>query len=322
MSNRRLHDWQRATVVDNIPVAEGVRRVVLDLPGRPVAAPGSHLDVLLPLPAGEVVRSYSVVDDGRCPGRLSIGVRLDAINRGGSSYIHRLRPGDALTASQPVQTFDLTWGRPQYTLLAGGIGITPLVGMARRLRSWGAEYELVYVGRSRSTMPFVENLLADHPGRVRLHLSDERGRMDIDSFVQQLPIQTELYVCGPMGMLVAAQRSWASHDRPADRLRFETFGSSGTAPAVPFRVRVPRLGLETLVSADMTLLDALEASGAEVMSDCMRGECGLCVVEVLDHDQDLDHRDVFLSERQRALGDKLCACVSRCLAGTLTINIP
>lgn len=322
MSNRRLHDWQPATVVKNMVVADGVRRLVLDLPGRPVAPPGSHLDVLVPLPAGEVVRSYSVVDDGRCPGRLSIGVRLDPNSRGGSSYIHLLRPGHELTTSQPVQTFDLTWGRPHYMLLAGGIGITPLVGMARRLRNWGADYQLVFVGRSRATMPFVDDLLADHPGRVALHPSDEDGRMNIDALIRQLPAETELYVCGPMGMLVTAQRSWTAQDRPLSRLRFETFGSSGAAPAAAFRVQVPRLGVETLVPADMTLLEALDSSGAEVMSDCLRGECGLCVVEVLDHDQDLDHRDVFLSERQRALGDKLCACVSRCVGGTLTIDIP
>lgn len=322
MSNRKLHDWQRAVVVDSVPVADCVRRIVLDLPGRPSAPPGSHLDVLLPLPAGEVVRSYSVVDDGRLAPHLSIGVRLDRNSRGGSVYMHGLTPGAEISVSQPVQTFELSWGWPRYVLLAGGIGVTPMVSMARRLKRWGADYQLLYAGRTRGDMPFVADLVEDHPGRVRLHIADEQDRLDIDAMVKGFSADTELYVCGPRGMLLAVQQAWGEHDRPVNRLRFETFGSSGTASAAPFSVVVPRLGVRTEVSADMTLLDALEAAGVEVMSDCKRGECGLCTVTVLDHDHQLDHRDVFFSDRQRAMGDSLCSCVSRCTSGTLTIDVP
>ncbi len=322
MSNRELHDWQRAVVTESRPVARGVRRIVLDLPGRPAARPGSHLDVLLPLASGEVVRSYSVVDDGRFPDHLSLGVRLDPNSSGGSAHMHLLRPGDEVITSAPVQTFDLSWGRPRYTLLAGGIGITPLVGMARRLRAVGADYRLVYVGRTREAMPFVDDLLADHAGRVQLHVGSEQGRIDIDALIRELPADTEFYVCGPIEMLAAAKRCWAADGRRADRLRFETFGSGGTRASVAFRVVVPRLGVDEVVPADRTLLDVLDRAGAEVMSDCLRGECGLCLVNVIDHQQEIDHRDVFLSDRQQAEGDRLCACVSRCRGGTLTIDVP
>jgi len=322
MSNRQLHDWQHSVVAESMLVAEGVRRIVLDLPGCPVAALGSHLDVLLPLASGEVVRSYSVIEDGRFPDHISLGVRLDPNSSGGSTHMHLLRPGDDLITSQPVQTFDLTWGLPRYTLLAGGIGITPLVGMARRLRALKADYQLIYVGRTREAMPFVDGLLADHAERVRVHVGAEQGRIDVDALIRGLSADTELYVCGPIEMLMAAKRSWAADGRRVDRLRFETFGSGATRSSVAFRVLVPRLGVDTVVPADKTLLDVLDSAGAEVISDCLRGECGLCLVNLLDHEQEIDHRNVFLSERQQADGDQLCACVSRSLGGTLTIDVP
>jgi vanillate O-demethylase ferredoxin subunit len=141
-------------------------------------------------------------------------------------------------------------------------------------------------------------------------------------------------------MLDATKAAWAKAGRrPAD-LRFETFGSSGRFAAEAFRVRIPRLGLETLVAHDTSMLDALEACGAEVMSDCRRGECGLCEVTVLEVAGGIDHRDVFLSDAQHARNDRLLSCVSRIVGpgtagpaerdtgprdteyGTVTIDIP
>jgi vanillate O-demethylase ferredoxin subunit len=236
--------------------------------------------------------------------------------------MHRLQPGDELTVSQPVQTFELTWGRPGYVLLAGGIGITPLVGMARRLRHWGADYQLIYAARSRAEMAFAHELQQDHPGRVRLTSDDTDGRLDLDDLVTGLPVDHELYVCGPMPMLHAARRAWAATGRPPGRLRFETFGSSGTTPAAPFVVRVPDAGVEAHVPADRTALDVLAEAGIEVMSDCLRGECGLCLVDVLDTEGPLDHRDVFLSDRQRATNAQMCLCVSRSAGGVVTLHVP
>ncbi|MGC4897493.1 PDR/VanB family oxidoreductase [Micromonospora sp. DT31] len=322
MSNRTLREWRTARVVDSVPVTPTVRRVDLAVPAVTAPAPGSHLDVVIPLPEGEVIRSYSVVDDGRRPETVSVGVRLDPHSRGGSAFMHRLQAGDELIVSQPVQTFELTWGRPGYVLLAGGIGITPLVGMAQRLRHWGANYQLIYSARSREEMAFAHELQQDHPGRVRLTSDDIDGRLDLDGLVAGLPVDHELYVCGPMPMLHAARQAWAATGRPPGRLRFETFGSSGTAPAAPFVVRVPDAGVEAHVPADRTALDVLAEAGIEVMSDCLRGECGLCLVDVLDTEGPLDHRDVFLSDRQRATNTQMCLCVSRSAGGVVTLHVP
>jgi ferredoxin-NADP reductase len=320
MSNRPVHQWRQAHVLDSIPVTRRVRRIVLGgAPGGTAA--GSHLDFLIPLPAGPATRSYSIVDDGRHPGTISVAVQLARHSRGGSAWMHELRSGDPVTVSQPVQTFPLTPGRPHYLLLAGGIGITPLVSMARQLHEWGREFRLVYTGRNPADMPFADQLQGAYPGQVEIVLS-ARGRLDIDCLIRRAPQETELYVCGPLSLLHDTQQTWLAAGRAAHSLRFETFGSGGTLTTRAFMVRVPRLGIVATVAADQTAVEALEAARAEVMYDCLRGECGLCAVPVLGCDGELDHRDVFLSDRQKKAGDQLCLCVSRVAGGSVTIDLP
>jgi vanillate O-demethylase ferredoxin subunit len=196
-------------------------------------------------------------------------------------------------------------------LAAGGIGITALVGMGRALNARGADYRFVYGARSRSLMAFVDDLAAEHGDRLELRVDDEDTPLDVQELVAGVPPGGELYVCGPTPMLDAIKAEWARVGRrPAD-LRFETFGSSGRFAPEAFGVRVPRLGLETVVPHDVSLLEALEAAGADMMYDCRRGECGLCQVKVLEVSGAIDHRDVFLSDNQHRAGDRLQTCVSR-----------
>lgn len=320
MPNRSVHDWRDVHVHASLPVTARVRRIVLDMPPAG-ASVGSHLDFLIPVGTGTVIRSYSVVADGRFPGRLSVAVQLARHSRGGSAWMHELRPGDVVTASQPLQTFPLTPGRPHYLLLAGGIGITPLIGMARLLHERGSDFRLVYTGRELADMAFARQLLTDHPGRVEI-VHSARRRLDVARLVRDAEPGTELYVCGPLSLLDAARQAWRAAVRPARSLRFETFGSGGLLENQTFTVRVPRLGLTTEVADDQSVVEVLEAAGAEVMYDCLRGECGLCAVPVLACDGDLDHRDVFLSDRQKHTGDQLCLCVSRVAGGGVTIDLP
>src|SRR5919112_893791 len=234
-----------------------------------------------------------------------------AQSRGGSAFIHQLRRGQEVQITQPLQNFPLNYGRPGYVLAAGGIGITALVAMGKALKARGADYRFVYGARSRSLMAFVDELAAEHGDRMDLRVDDEGGKLDVDELVASVPAGGELYVCGPTPMLDAIKAAWArTGRRPAD-LRFETFGSSGRFAPEAFRVAIPRLGLETLVPHDTSMLEALEACGADMMFDCRRGECGLCEVKVLDVDGVIDHRDVFLSDEQHRAGDRLQCCVSR-----------
>lgn len=323
MAHRTAPTWEVAVVRETVPVAGDIRHILLDVPGNPSAPPGAHIDVLVPVADGtRLVRSYSIVDDGRTLDAYGIAVRLDSRSRGGSEYMHGLRPGDEITVSHPVQDFELTLGRTRYVLLAGGIGITPMIGMARALKHRDADYRLVFAGRTRPVMAFLDQLHADHAGRLELVVDDESGRLDCGKLVTDLPADTELYVCGPPAMLAAVQEQWQATGRPAGLLRFETFGSGGSLPTLPFEIRVPRTGLRTTVPSDQSALQAIEHAGGEVISDCLRGECGLCVVPILTADGPVDHRDVFLSPRQKALDEQICLCVSRLAGGALTIDLP
>ena len=299
-------------MLDTSEAAEGIRRIVLEPaePG-PAAPPGSHVDVGVYVNGRSDVRSYSVVGRGAYGTELVLGVQLARQSRGGSAYLHSLRRGAQVQVTQPLQNFPLLYGRPRYVLLAGGIGITALVAMGKALAERGADLRFVYAARSRRVMAFTDELRAVLGDRLELHVDDEGTRLDVPSLVAGCPSDTDLYVCGPIGMLDAAKRTWTDAGRPLSSLRFETFGSSGRFAPEPFVVRIPRLGLETVVPHDVSLLEALEGAGADVMYDCRKGECGLCEVEVLDVQGVIDHRDVFFSDAQHAQGDRLCTCVSR-----------
>lgn len=308
-SSRR---WSGAVVVEATDAAQGIRRLVIrpDVAG-PIAPPGSHIDVSVYVHGVGDVRSYSVVRMAEDGHSLVIGVQLARQSRGGSAYLHTLRPGAQLSISQPLQNFPLVYGRASYVLLAGGIGITALAAMASSLRTRGADYRLVYGARSRKLLAFHDQLADEHGQRFESCIDDEGTRLDIDKLVDGCVPGTELYICGPIGMLDAVRRAWSESGRPLNNLRFETFGSSGRFAPEPFDVDIPRIGLRTTVPADATLLEALESAGADMMFDCRKGECGLCEVKVLDVVGAIDHRDVFLSDAQHERDDRLMACVSR-----------
>ena len=304
--------WGKARVLDVCEVAQHVRQVVLE-PERldAPAPPGSHIDIGVYVNGRADIRSYSVVGMGAYGSELILGVQLARQSRGGSAYMHALRRGQEVSITQPLQNFPLNYGRPGYVLAAGGIGITALVAMGKALKARGADYRFVYGARSRSLMAFVDDLVADHGDRMELQVDDEGTGLDVEKLVAEVPDGGELYVCGPTPMLDAIKAAWAkAARRPAD-LRFETFGSSGRFAPEAFTVRIPRLGMETLVPHDVSMLEALESSGADMMFDCRRGECGLCQVKVVGIDGVIDHRDVFLSDEQHRAGDRLQCCVSR-----------
>jgi ferredoxin-NADP reductase len=328
--------WTPARVLDTCNVADNVKQVVLE-PEEPTpsAPPGSHIDIGVYVNGRADVRSYSVVGMGAYGTELILGVQLARQSRGGSAFMHTLRRGQQVSITQPLQNFPLSYGRSAYVLAAGGIGITALVAMGKALKARGADYRFVYGARSRSLMAFLDDLVADHGDRLELHVDDEGTGLDVTKLVAGVPAGGELYVCGPTPMLDAIKRAWAEAGRRPTELRFETFGSSGRFAPEPFTVRIPRLGLETTVAHDVSMLEALEACGADMMYDCRRGECGLCQVKVLEVAGVIDHRDVFLSDAQHQAGDRLQCCVSRIVsprtgglpdadgrAAAVTIDVP
>jgi vanillate O-demethylase ferredoxin subunit len=256
-------------------------------------------------------RSYSIVDaspDGRY---LTISVFRAPASRGGSVFMHTLRPGDTIEITQPLQNFPLRVGAENYVLLAGGIGITAIANMAAALLSLKVDYRLVYAGRSRAAMAYLDELVALHGDRIVVHVDDEGSSLQVADLIAATTADTELYMCGPIRLMDAVRRSWATAGRDVPSLRYETFGNSGWFDPEEFTVTIPRLNVEVAVTPGQSMLEALEAAGVDMMFDCRKGECGLCEVRVLELDGVIDHRDVFYSERQQHAAQKMCCCVSR-----------
>lgn len=284
------------------------------------AAPaGSHIRLKLEIEGRTQFRHYSIIEAGPDFG-YRIAVRHLADGRGGSARMCALKAGERLTISPPRQAFPLTAGRPGYLLIAGGIGITPLIAMARQLALAGAGLQLHHAVRRRSDLVFADDLRQLLGARMRAHISDEGQRLDLGAAIDQLHKDGELYLCGPRRLLDEARKLWLAAGRDESRLRYESFGNDGVTTNQPFRIRVPRLGVEVDVAANQSALDALEAAGVDLLSDCRRGECGLCAVPVLDSEQRVDHRDIFFSDRQKSENSQICLCVSRAEGGVVTID--
>ena len=155
--------------------------------------------------------------------------------------------------------------------------------------------------------------------RLQTFVSSEGRRLDLRAALSSLAQGGMAAICGPLPLLDEARSIWRELGRPHADLRFETFGSSGTLAAEPFRLRIAESGEEIIVPENQSILDTLEAAGIGVISDCRRGECGVCALNIVGIDGVVDHRDVFFSEEQKHENTKLCACVSRAI-GTITID--
>jgi ferredoxin-NADP reductase len=287
---------------------------------------GAHLQMQVLVNGQAQIRSYSLVGlpDGHS---FRIAVKRMDGGRGGSRAMWQLAVGDQLQISEPHNHFQLDMSAPHYLLIAGGIGITPLVMMAQQLaahaKKSGATLRMLYGARAQDELaflPLLRETLADVPGKALQTFVAERAEIpDFAAAISALPAGGQLYTCGPVPMLEAIKKAWLEAGRALADLRFETFGSSGRLSAQAFRVQVPRHHIDIMVPADATLLDALESAGVEALADCRRGECGLCVMDVLGLEGEIDHRDVFLSEHEKQQNTRICACVSR-VVGSLTLD--
>lgn len=317
---RFIETWIPATLVSTRDLAPGIREFLirpdqLDVTAYPV---GSHINVSVTIDGQPETRSYSLVGEAS-PHGFRIAVRRAEDSRGGSRYMWSLQPGARLDITQPASLLAADWTRQSYCLIAGGIGITPILGAAQALARRGSDVMLHYAVRSRREAAYLDELAAMLGDRLVVHASDEGRRLDLDALFASLPQATLALFCGPMRLLDAARHAWIGAGHALPDLRYETFGSSGTLPTEPFRVRLKDSNIELEIPRERSMLDVLNASGHDVMFDCKRGECGLCVIDVVEVDGEIDHRDVFFSDHQKHSNQKICACVSRA-RGTITVD--
>jgi ferredoxin-NADP reductase len=319
-------NWTQAAVAATRDLSPTVREFeIRPLEGGPASyPPGAHLQMQVMVGSGNMqTRSYSLTGAPRADAWRIAVKRMDD-GRGGSLAMWRLAVGDRLMVSEPQNFFPLDLTAPGYLLVAGGIGITPLVGIAQCLgalaRAKGVPVRMLYGARSADELVFEAALRQVFEGQPETFQTfTGSAPIDFDREIAALPQGGQLYTCGPVPMLEALKRAWSDAGRPIADLRFETFGSSGRLPTQPFRLKLPRHGIDIVVPSDTTLLDALEQAGVQTISDCRRGECGLCAMDVLAVKGEIDHRDVFLSAHEKAACQRICVCVSR-VAGEITLD--
>ena len=324
-----MHDaiaWQTATVRRLRTLTPTVREFEL-VPARGVRVwtPGAHLKLRLPLgePGAHELRHYSLVGlpaEARAHGAYRIAVKRLEPGRGGSRHLWTLAEGDTVEIAEPDNHFELSAGAPQYLLVAGGIGVTPLVGMAQALAARGADVRMRYAARSADELAYRDELGAALGERLATFAGEAGERIDLDAEIAALAPGGQLFACGPIVLLDAARDAWERSGRAAGDLRFETFGNTGRHAAAPFWVELADRGLRIEVPADRSLLDVLEGADVAALADCRRGECGLCAMRIVRVDGIVDHRDVFLSTRQKAENERFCACVSRVSGGGVVLD--
>ncbi|MBC2902535.1 PDR/VanB family oxidoreductase [Streptomyces cupreus] len=299
----------RLLVTAHEKVADGVVRLRLEGHDLPRWEPGAHLDLVLP---SGLVRQYSLCGDPEDTSSYTVATRLVEDGRGGSREVHeQVREGMELEVRGPRNRFPLV-AAPAYVFVAGGIGITPVLPMLRALPE-GTDWRLLYGGRTRASMPFLEEIekLDAGQGRVSVVAEDEDGLPDLDTLFAEVPEGAAVYCCGPEG-LMAAVEEWAPQvhlERFAPRSSTEGNGS--------FEVELRRSGRVLTVPADSSVLASVRAELPDTLYSCEQGFCGTCQQRVLEGE--VDHRDELLTDAER--DDSMLICVSRARGGRLVLDM-
>lgn len=317
---RFAEQWGWCSVEAVRDITPDIREILLrpDAGVAPFYPVGSHVTVSLVIDGLPQTRSYSLVGD-RATDLYKIAVRRAPDSRGSSLKMWTFQPGARLEISNPSSLFDIDWMRKSYCLIAGGIGITPMIGIASALARRDLNVRMHYAMKSRDGAAYLDDAAAILSKRLSIYASDEGARLDLVAAFHEMPEDAIAIICGPMRMLEAARSAWNAAGRAPADLRYETFGSSGLMPSVAFRVRLAGSDAEIIVPQNRSMLAALNEAGYEVMSDCERGECGVCAINVVSVDGKIDHRDVFFSDHQKQGNTKICPCVSRA-AGVVTVD--
>lgn len=287
----------------------------------PAFTAGAHIDLHLP---NGLVRSYSLLNDPAETHRYRIGVNRDANSHGGSRWVHQsLRAGDVLTISAPRNNFVLDESAPTNVFIAGGIGITPILGMIARSQALGTPWTLYYAARTRAHAGFLDMLDAWRtlPGTgVHLNFDQEPGGslLDLRSIADSLPAGAHVYCCGPLSMLEAYTQAMA--ELPRARVHQEYFSAKDTAATDGgFTLELARSHKSLQIPAGKSILDCLIEIGCEPPNSCRQGVCGTCETRVLQGTP--DHRDMVLSAAEQAANDRMMVCCSGARSATLVLDL-
>ena len=288
----------------------------------PSFSAGSHIDVFLP---NGITRQYSLCNDASENHRYLIGVLKDPATRGGSKAMHEtVKEGDVLQISAPRNHFQLAHEASGSVLLAGGIGVTPILCMAERLSMAGAPFEMHYCSRSRERMAFHDRISnSGFAGNVQLHFDDgaPEQMLDLAALLAAPATGAHLYVCGPKGFMDAVLGTARAAGWPEPQLHYEFFSSKVVKSANDgsFEVKLASSGKIVRVAKDQTVVAALTAAGVEVAMSCEQGVCGTCLTRVLEGTP--DHRDMYLTPEEQSRNDQFTPCCSRSISACLVLDL-
>ena len=284
----------------------------------PAYTPGAHLDFEL----GSLgTRSYSLIDwpEQDDKNEYLIAVQREDGGDGGSQHMHTLPTGATLTSSAPKNDFELALNDSPVLLLAGGIGVTPLISMATQLLGSNRPFRFHYTARSRAVMGFGDRIASAFGNHVTLHF-DDVDPLNLNALMDSQDPATHVYVCGPKGMIDAARSAMTAAGLPDTQFHAELFSTpSADDGDTAFEVEIVSSGEVFTIPPGKTIIDVLEDGGVDLMYDCQRGDCGICQTDVISGTP--DHRDVVLSEAERASGKVMQICVSRAKSARLVLDL-
>ena len=296
---------------------------LVEVDGQPLPAfsAGSHVDVMV----GDKTRQYSLCNDPAESHRYLIAVLRDPATRGGSAGMHdQVQVSDVIQISAPKNHFALAHDARSHLLLAGGIGVTPILCMAERLAVMGAAFEMHYCARSRERMAFHDRIAASRfAPQVQCHFDDGPAaqKFDIVGRLAQPQPGVHLYVCGPKGFMDAVLSTARAQGWPESQLHYEFF-SADVAPSATddsFEVQLASSGRIVVVPKDKTVVQALAAAGVEVQTSCEQGVCGTCITRVLSGTP--DHKDLYFTPEEHAANDQFTPCCSRAKSARLVLDL-
>lgn len=309
---------RRLRVVGRRQLADAVielRLVAADGAPLPEWAPGAHIDLRL---GAELIRQYSLVQTAN-PDEWTVAVLVEEHGRGGSLAIQQqLTEGAEVDSSGPRNHFPLIEA-PRYLFIAGGIGVTPMIGMLRAAESAGADWQLAYLGRERAHMAYLDELLAEFGERVTPFVSGDGDRFEVEVRLAELATDTAVYCCGPDRLMDAVE---AAMDDRLDAVHLERFHPrelDATTPNFEFTVYAAKSDVEFTVPDDESILMAADFEGIEVPGDCLEGTCGSCETRVLLGQ--VEHRDSVLGPQARRESATMMICVSRAAAGCSRLEL-
>lgn len=309
--------WIAAHVIGRRKVATDVVEIVIaaDAGSLPDWTPGAHAEIELP---NSLIRQYSLTGRITDSGHWTIAVLREDNGRGGSQFMHDELPVGAKIRIKPPRNHFPMSGEGPVLLIAGGIGITPMIPMLAAATARGRQVHLVYLGRKRSGMAYADGLNELGTQQVTLWPADEKGRFDLGGHLAELSPDTAVYCCGPERLIQSIERACDIHSLS---LRVERFAPAqfDDSTNAPFEVILRSTGEVLPVAADETILAALGRRGIFVQSTCQQGTCGTCEVGVVEGD--ILHRDTVLTKEEHAAGDTIMVCVSRCAGGRLVLDI-